>query len=300
MKIKLTFLTIILALIFTASLCPAEELVDRIAAVVGDEIILVSELDFQLQMFIMQTQSQNITQTQADSVRQIILEQLVSDKLILVEAQKDTGLVVQDEEVEQALAQKLEELRSRFNSESDFEAQMRLEGLTLRELKSKFRREVRNQLIKERFISRFLRKVNVTNAEVEEFYSTYKDSLPTQPDAVKLAHILLEVKPSVSTMDTAYAKALRVKELLDEGGDFVALAQLYSEDGTAENGGDLGYFDKGTLFSEFEDVAFSLKPGEISEPFKTRLGYHIVKVEDKLPDRMRCPAYIVQNQSLLR
>ena len=287
MKIRLTILTILLALIFTASLCPAEELVDRVAAVVGDEIILVSELDFQLQMFIMQTQAQNITQAQADSVRQIILEQLVSDKLILVEAQKDTGLVVQDEEVEQALAEKLEELRSRFQSESDFEAQMRLEGLTLRELKSKFRREVRNQLIKERFISRFLRKVNVTNAEVDEFYNTYKDSLPAQPDAVKLAHILLEVKPSSSTMDSAYAKAMRVKQLLDEGGDFVALAQLYSEDGTAQNGGDLGYFDKGTLFSEFEDVAFNLKPGEISEPFKTRLGYHIVKVEDKMPDRMR-------------
>jgi len=286
MRIKLAVLTLFLALFLLTALCPAEELVDRIAAVVGDEIILVSELDFQLQMFMMQTQSPNITQQEADSLRSIILEQLVSDKLILVEAKKDTGLIVQEEEIEQALASKLEELRSRFGSESEFEAQMKLEGLTLRELKSKFRREVKNQLIKERFISRFLRKVTVTGTEIKDFYNLYEDSLPAQPEAVKLAHILLEIRPSVSTLDSAYAKAARVKKLLDEGGDFVALAQLYSEDGTAETGGDLGYFDKGTLFSEFEDIAFSLKAGEISEPFKTRLGYHIVKVEDKMPDRM--------------
>ncbi len=276
----------ILSLLLAVNLSAREELVDKIAAVVGDEIILVSELDFQMQMFMMQFQEQDLSRLEPDSLQNMILDQMVSDKLILLEARKDTTIQISDEQIEQALTQKIEELRSRFSTEAEFEAQMKLEGLTLRELKAKFRREVRNQLIKERFISRFLNRVSVTGTDVEEFYQNYKDSLPSQPEAVKLAHILLPIEPSGSTLDSAYQKALKVKQLLDEGGDFVALAQLYSEDATAKSGGDLGYFDKGTLFSEFEDVVFNLEKGDISEPFKTRLGYHIVKVEDKLPGRM--------------
>lgn len=263
------------------------ELVDKIAAVVGDEIILVSELDFQLQMFLMQVENPNLTATQADSLRDIILQQMVTDKLLLEEAKKDTSIQIKEEQVEQALQQKIEELKARFPSEAEFEAQMRLEGLNIRELKAKFRREVRNQLIRDRYVSRFLSKVNVTSAEVRDFYEKYKDSLPTQPEAVKLAHILLNVEASGATVDTARMKAEKVKKLLDEGGDFTTLAQLYSEDkGTASSGGDLGYFERGTLFKEFEDKVFSMEPGEISEPFKTQLGYHIVKLEDKLPDRV--------------
>ncbi|MBD3217697.1 MAG: hypothetical protein GF310_05420 [candidate division Zixibacteria bacterium] len=263
------------------------ELVDKIAAVVGDEIILVSELDFQLQMFLMQMENPNLTPAEADSLREIILQQMVTDKLLLVEAQKDTTLNIKEEQIEQALQQKIEELRSRFPTEAEFEAQMRLEGLNIRELKAKFRREVRNQLIRDRYVQRFMADVTVTSAEVREFYEMYRDSLPSQPEAIKLSHILLNIEASGATLDSARMKAEKVKKLLDEGGDFTTLAQLYSEDqGTAASGGDLGYFEKGTLFREFEDKVFSLEPGQISEPFKTRLGYHVIKVEDKLPDRV--------------
>ncbi len=264
------------------------ELVDKIAAVVGDQIILVSEVDFQMQMFLMQQGQKNIGVEQADSLRGLILQQMIADKLMLVEAQKDTTIHVTNDQVEEALQQKIEELKSRFPTQKDFEAQMQLEGLNLRELKAKFRREVKNQLIRDQYVSKFLSKVNVTSIEVKDFYNRYKDSLPSQPEAIKLAHILIPIEPSGATLDTALAKAQKVKKLLDEGGDFTALAQLYSEDkGTASSGGDLGYFERGTYLKEFEDKAFSMKPGEISEPFKTNLGYHIIKVEDKLPDRIR-------------
>jgi peptidyl-prolyl cis-trans isomerase SurA len=263
------------------------ELVDKIAAVVGDQIILVSEVDFQMQMFLMQQEQKDISEAAADSLRGLILQQMIADKLMLVEAQKDTSIHVTDEQVEEALQDKIEELKGRFASNREFEAQMQLEGLNLRELKAKFRREVKNQLIRDRYISNFLSKVNVTTIEVRDFYDRYKDSLPSQPEAIKLSHILIPIEPSGATLDTALAKAEKVKELLDEGGDFTTLAQLYSEDkGTASSGGDLGYFERGTFLKEFEDKAFSMKPGEISEPFKTNLGYHIIKVEDKLVDRI--------------
>jgi peptidyl-prolyl cis-trans isomerase SurA len=285
-KLARIVLTFVLIVILSTSVY-SEELVDKIAAVIGDEIILVSELDFQLQMFVMQMQKQDLSAEDADSFRILILDQMVSDKLMLVEAMKDTTIALSDAMVEDALVTKIEELRARFATETEFEEQMKLEGLSLRELKAKFRREVRNQLIKDRFVSQFLSKVNVTSTEVRDFYGRYGDSLPSQPEAMKVAHLLLAIEPSGATLDSAKAKAEKVKQLLDEGGDFVALAQLYSEDGSASSGGDLGYFEKGTLFKEFEDVAFNMGVGEISEPFKTRVGYHIVKIDDKLPDRLR-------------
>jgi len=288
MNNKRIFISLIVyLLIITVSSLSASELVDGVAAVVGDEIILYSEIDFNLQMYLMQMQNDNITNAQADSLRVMILEQMVNDKLVLVEAQKDTSIQITEEMIESALVERLEELKSRFNSQTEFEAQMQLEGLSMRELKAKFRRETRNQLIKERFISKFLSKVSITSKEIRRFYKDYSDSLPSQPEAIKVAHILFEIKPSQATLDTALAKANKIKEMLDEGGDFIALAQIYSEDGTASSGGDLGYFSKGTLFAEFEDIVFSMKAGEISDPFKTRLGYHIVKVEDKLPENVR-------------
>jgi len=286
MNKKVRIAIIIMLIFLPATLSLASELVDKIAAVVGDEIILVSELDFQLQLLAMQMNVREVSPNEVDSLRSLILDQMVADKLILVEAQKDTSIHITDEEVEAALTEKLEELKGRFESEAEFENQMRVEGLNLRELKAKFRREVRNQLIRDWFISRFLSDITVTSAEVRDFYSDYKDSLPAQPDAVKLAHLLLEVKASENTLDSAYMEALEVKRLLDEGGDFVTLAQIHSDDATASSGGDLGYFDRGTLFKDFEDKVFSMQTGEISEPFKTRLGYHIVKIEDKLPDRI--------------
>jgi peptidyl-prolyl cis-trans isomerase SurA len=276
----------VLLLLTFVSLAFAGELVDKIAAVIGNEIILVSELDFQLQMLAMQMNMQEITSSQVDSLRALILKQMISDKLILVEAMKDTSIQVTDDQIEAGLSEKMDELKSRFASDAEFEAQMKLEGLMLRELKAKFRREVKNQLIRDRFIASFMSKVTVTSAEVRDFYQRYEDSLPAQPAAVKLAHLLLEVKASENTLDSAYMKALEVKRLLDEGGDFIALAQIYSDDGTASSGGDLGYVDRGTLFKEFEEPVFAMQKGQISEPFRTRLGYHIVKLEDKLPNRI--------------
>ena len=295
-QIKYLLIALILVSTVTAS-AGQVELIDKIAAVVGNEIILVSEIDFQMQMYTMKAQMQNLSPERIDSLRGLILQQMVSDKLMLIEARRDTSIRISEDQVQEALEQRIDELRNRFTSTAEFEAQMKLEGLTLRELKSKFREEVRNQLIKERFISRFLSEVSVTAAEVREFYEKYQDSLPSQPASVKLAHILLPLEASESTQDSAYLKAIKIKKLLDEGGDFVTLAQLYSQDPTAETGGDLGYFERGTLFAEFEEKVFALNQGEISEPIKTRLGYHIVKVEDKLPDRIHVRHILIKTQA---
>lgn len=281
----------LLILAFTLLAVPAvvlaSEVIDEIAAVVGDYVILKSEVDFQAQLYAMQQQKRFTPEELAD-LKEQLLEQMVDDKLILIKALKDTSVTVSSEQVEEALNSKLDELKARFPSQADFERQMEVEGLTYRELKNKFRDEMRDQLYKDKLIQKEVSKITVSPTELEDFFAKYKDSLPMQPEAVKLAHILLRVEPSQATLDSALAKAKMVKAMLDSGADFEEMAKEYSDDPSASDGGDLGYFSRGDLVQEFEDAAFALNVGETSDIVKTQYGYHIIKCIDKQGDRIRC------------
>jgi len=266
----------------------SSEVMDKIVAVVGNYAILESEVDFQLQLWLMQQQNRNQTSDELEQVRRELIDQMVNDKLILTKAIRDTSISVSSEQIEEALNQKLDELKNRFPSQAEFERQMQAEGLTYRELKTKFRDEMRNQLYKDKLISRELSKISVSQSEIRKFYEEYKDSLPPHPDAVKLAHILLGVKASQATLDSALAKARIVKGLLAQGLDFAELARIYSDGPTAASGGDLGYFEKGDLVAEFEKAAFALDSGDVSDIVRTEYGYHIIKCEGRQGDRIHC------------
>lgn len=279
---------VLVAILIASAPVNAAEVIDGIEAVVGDYIILKSEVAFQLQLWAMQQEESSLSPEKVEELRKELIEQMVNDKLILIKALKDTSISISSEQIEEALDYKLDELKGRFPSQVEFEQQMALEGLTYRELKNKFRDEMRNQIYKDRLISRELSKVSILPSEVREFFEKYKDSLPPHDEAVKLAHIMLEVRASQATLDSARTKAAMIKELLDNGADFAELAVQYSEDPSAESGGDLGYFGRGDLFEEFEKAAFTLDIGQISDIVQTKIGYHIIKCEDKLADRIRC------------
>ena len=117
---------------------------------------------------------------------------------------------------------------------------------------------------------------------MEAFFAAYKDSLPQVGESVLLSKLSVKMATSDSVRQLAYAKINTIKRRLDNGEDFIALAKQYSEDPSAENGGDLGFVGKGTLNElKFEEVAFSLTPGQTSGIFETRLGFHIIKVDEK-------------------
>ncbi|MBU1317718.1 MAG: peptidylprolyl isomerase [candidate division Zixibacteria bacterium] len=275
------------AIMIMSGIAASSEVIDEISAVVGDYVILKSEVDFQAQLYAMQ-QQQRLSPEESAELKEQLLEQMVNDKLILVKALKDTSITVSSDQIEEALDLKLQELKSRFSSQSEFENQMRTEGLTYRELKTKFREEMRNQLYKDKLISRELAKVTISPTELQTFFGRYKDSLPLQPEAVKLAHILLRVTASQATIDSARVKAYSIKGMLDAGADFEQLAKEYSDDPSAADGGDLGYFGKGDLVPEFENVAFALPIGDVSDVVGTQYGFHIIKCIDKQGDRVRC------------
>lgn len=279
------------ALVCAAALSAAaqqnEETLDRIIAVVGDEAILASELGGQMQMYALQTGDEPKTQAAFEKLRGQILDQMVTDRLFLFEARKDTSISIRPEEIEQALDDQVARIASNFSNNDEFMAALAQEGLTLRELKRKYRADVENQLLKQRFIQRKLYSVSVSRHEVEEFYNRFQDSIPTQPEGVKLAHILLTVKASPEIEDSVKAFAASLRQQILDGADFASLSSRYSSFGAGENGGDLGFVGKDEVVPEFSRAAFNLAVGDISGVIRTQFGYHIIKCEAKRDDRLK-------------
>ncbi len=263
------------------------ETVDRIVAVVGDEAILESELASQIQLVALQTGKQPKTQAELREMQKQILESMISDKLFLLEAKKDTSISVRPEEVDQALDEHVARIAQNFGSEDAFLKALSDEGLTLRDLKRQYRDEVKNQLMKQRLIQKKLYDVSVSRHEVEEFYKDYKDSIPPQPEGVKLAHILIRIEPSQAVEDSVKALASDLREKVLNGADFAALSARYSSLGAGANGGDLGYVSREDVVPEFARAAFNLQVGDISGVIRTQYGYHIIKAEGKRDDKLK-------------
>ncbi|MBW2079745.1 MAG: peptidylprolyl isomerase [Deltaproteobacteria bacterium] len=144
--------------------------------------------------------------------------------------------------------------------------------------------DIMNAVLAQEFLQREMGdKVKVTDDEIETYYNGHKEDFANL-ESVKARHILLKVPEGVNekAWKEAESKAKDIKKKLENGKDFAELAKKYSDDpGTKDSGGDLGFFTKGRMVPEFESVAFSLKPGELSEPVKTNFGYHIIEVQEK-------------------
>lgn len=264
----------------------AAEVVDRIVALVGHHIILQSELDGQLAM---RAAEQKID-VSAPGVRaqmaSDLLEQMVSDRLMLIQAERDTSAGVTDREVESELDKHLGRIQSQFSSSEEFYKQLATEGLTLPELRRRYRSEVKNQLLKQKLIESKLRSVDISAPEVDAFYSAFRDSLPPQPAAVLLADIVLPIDVSSGTRDSVERIAAAVLDSLQAGEDFALLASRYSGDATASTGGDLGWFGRGVMVPDFERAAFGLAVGQLSGLVPTRFGIHILKSLERRDDRV--------------
>ncbi len=283
---------IIAALLFSAPVYA--EVVDRIVAVVDKQIILQSELDAQLQLYAMQSKIDLSRPGLKDTLRSQMLDKMIEDKVLLVQAERDTSVSVTNKEVEDALSAQIDKIKSQFATEDAFLQQLRAEGLTLKELRTQYKDEVRNQLLKEKFIQQELEKVHVSSGEVMEFYQTTRDSLPQKPAGVRLAHILISTLPGKATRDSLYQYAELIRKKALAGEDFATLAKTYSQDPSSSDGGDLGWFAKGSMVPEFENAAFALQPGQISDVVETQFGYHIIKCTGRKEDKIRASHILIR------
>jgi len=255
------------------------EVVERIAAVVGDRVILMSELATQVQMIMIQSGQDAGLDPQ--KLAEDILQEMVNDELILSAARNDTTITVSNAEVKAAFDERLAALVARFPSEDAFLEQLRLEGWTKRSYEKRMMAQLKDQLMKQKIIGQKLSNVTVSRQEVEDFFATYADSLPDMSAQVRLAHILVEFKVSPQTDDSLRVLAETARRMAVDGEDFVAIAGKFGGDVV---GGRIGYVKKEELVPEFARAAFSLQPGSISGPVKSQYGWHIIKSHQRMGD----------------
>jgi peptidyl-prolyl cis-trans isomerase SurA len=286
-KTKLIFLGLLL--FSNISYSQTEEnkpVIDGIAVVVADNIILKSELAQIVNVTAMQ---QNINPANNIELYQRlqaqVLQSLIDQKVVLELAKKDTNIIIKDKEVDSALETQVNNILSQAGGEEKAEEML---GESLRDFKREYWFDIRDRLYADRYQQMKLQGISVNRTEVESFFNTYKDSLPFFPPKIKLRHLLLPLKSGERSIKTTIAFLDSLRNEIYAGTDFSELAKLYSQDpGSKNRGGDLGFTRRGTLVTEFEKVAFTLDIGEISKPVKTAFGYHIIQPLEKQGDKVR-------------
>ncbi len=199
-----------------------------------------------------------------DLAKEQVLQQMIEDKIQLKKAE-ELKLSVSQEEMEE----EFEKFKKLFNSEEGF-----IEFLTgLKMDEEYFRDSIKKSLVINKLKENMTKNIEVTDEEISNYYSSHEDLF----FRIKASHILLETEEE--------AKDILLK--VNEGEDFNALAKEYSIDPSVkENSGDLDYFRRGDMVEPFEEAAFALKPGEVSDIVKSQYGYHIIKVEDRKVDKL--------------
>ncbi|MFW6244341.1 MAG: peptidylprolyl isomerase [Fibrobacterota bacterium] len=267
----------------------AQEKLDGIAAVVGDEIILQSELEAYT---LMRMGEMGLKPDSVDmkEMNRSFLKELIDNKVLLVHAKEDSTISVTNEEVENALNNHIAMLLQQNNitlEQLDKELRTR-QGKSLPQFKSEARKAIQEQLLKQKVQQSYFLSTRVSRRDVEQFYTEYKDSLPSVGESVNLSKLSFKLAPSASVKQAAFDKITSIKKKLDKGASFEKLAKKHSESPEGADGGDLGFLSRGsTSQPTLEERAFGLPVGKVSEPFETGLGYHIIEVLDKKENQVR-------------
>lgn len=265
----------------------SKPVLDKIVAVVGNETILKSELDYQVQL----AAYQNKLDPNDPALHNRVLEAMIDDKLILAQAILDS-VAVTDEEVDRELGSRIQDLVKQLGSEQKLED---VYGMSINKIRSEFKDDMRKQLIIQKLKQQKFGDMKVASMDVKDFYETYKDSLPEIPEQVTLSHIFMVPKPSAKARDEAYSLVKTLLDSLRHGEDFAALAKKYSQDpGSAPSGGDLGWAKRGQFVPEFEHAVYELKPGEISDVLETQFGFHIIQLIERRGDLVHARHILIQ------
>jgi peptidyl-prolyl cis-trans isomerase SurA len=253
-------------------------MVDRIAAVVGDEIILKSEVD---QLVRRQTQQQNVSYSH--DLWMNGLQQLVNQRLIAEKARRDTTITVSDQQLNRQLNRQIEQYKQRAGGEERLE---QIYGKSVLEIKEQFREDLRGQLLAQRLRQKRMQNINITPSEVRQWFEKIpQDSLPRVPKTVRLSHIVRYPKPSEDARKEARSLITSIRDSIVSGGaSFEAMARQFSAPGAAGTAtGALDNVNLDDLVPEFAAVASRTPVGKVSQVFYNdqQSGYHILRINAK-------------------
>ncbi|UPQ75640.1 peptidylprolyl isomerase [Chryseobacterium nepalense] len=275
-KLKITFLFGIFIILFGANSLNAQlkqgDLVDGIAAVIGDEIVLESDVNEQMN-YAKQQGTTNIDKCE-------FLENLLNNKLLVYEARKDTLIENRSAAIKEQANGKYQQLLSQFPDEKTMLAAYKFRNGY--EMKNAIEKIDTDQYYAQAKYQRITEKADVTPNEVTDFYNMYKTQLPEIKDEVSLSQIMMYPKLTESHKEDLINRLKKIKKDIEGGESFESQARIYSEDpGSASNGGLMKNISKGQMVKPFEAAALNLQEGEISDPIESEFGYHIIQLVRK-------------------
>jgi len=246
--------------------------IDKVAAVVGNNIILLSDLNQQYTQYLYQGNPPN------QDIKCKILQNTLTQKLLKQQAEIDS-VMVEENQVDDEVNKRMRYSMQRAGGQERLEQFLNKSVL---QYKDEIRPSIKDELIAQKMQQKITENINVTPMEVEKYFKSLGDSLPEFNTEVEVGEVILNPQLSKAEKqrfrDKIEALRLRVKS----GEDMGILAKTYSEDpGSAADGGDLGFFDRNTMAKEFTSWAFKLKAGEVSPIFETEFGFHFLQVIER-------------------
>lgn len=257
----------------------AQGIIDKIVGIVGNEIIMMSDIENQyIQMASQQMKVDGNTRCE-------ILEDMMFQKLLYVQAQKDS-LSVTPKEVETELDRRLSVFINQIGSEQKLEEYF---GKTIKSIKDDLRSTIEEQMLAQKVQQKIIGDTKVTPSEVKNFFEKLPaDSIPTIEAYYELSEIVIKPEVSKEDKEKVVAELNKIRERILNGESFSTMAVLYSEDpGSAMKGGELGFVSKTDLVPEFSQVAFNLtSPLDVSQVVETEYGFHIIQMIEKKGNMM--------------
>lgn len=250
------------------------QVIDKIEAVIGNELILTSDIESQYLQYLSQGY------TEKGEVKCQIIQDILYQKLLTHQAKVDS-IEVSEKEVNKELERRLSSFISQLGSQEAMEEYF---GKSILEVKEEFYDEIENQLLSQRMQSQITSSISVTPQEVRNLFDELKqeNELPLIPTQIEISQVVKIPEISLEEKSRIRKKLINFRERINKGEDFKVLATLYSDDiESAKNGGELGFVSRGDLVTEFEAAAFALKGDEISEIVETSYGYHIIQLIER-------------------
>lgn len=272
-KNKKFFVSFLLLLVFFSGKIGAQvkagQLVDGIAAVIGDEIVLESDIQEQM----------NYAKQQGVAIANKceFLESIINNKFLIYEAKRDTLIESRADLIKQQAQMKYDQIKGGFPDEKSM-----LDAYKFRtpyEMKMAIEKIDSDNYYMQQKYGRITNKVDVTPNEVRDFFNKHITELPEVKEEVSLSRILIHPKLTEARRDEIKNRLLKIKQDILNGESFEAMARIFSEDpGSASKGGSYTNIKKGQMVKPFEAAALNLQQGEISDPVETAFGFHIIQL----------------------
>jgi peptidyl-prolyl cis-trans isomerase SurA len=260
--------------------------VEDVAAVVGEEIVLSSEIKMAILRAIQERKLDMKDSVEMKRLSSEVLDAQISQK-ILVHHAKEANVEISDEEVSEMVDNQINELRKNYRNEEEFRRDLASAGQTMLSLREMYRAQARNDLLQQKYLQEHTHdfpRVKVNEEEARTFFD--EQVTATRPEQIKFLHMLIEPTPSEEALAIAKTRIDSIYKLYLDGADFAYLAERHSDGPSAKDGGNLGYFPKGDMVKEFEDAAFTMQPREV-RMVKTKYGWHLIRVEARRQKEVR-------------